>query len=88
MLSVAARSGAGAGRSTLTDSGKHVDKAYEGLEFDTLADVPVDAPEGVSQGDAEALQRAFNLKTIRQLAASKFVLRAQAITNLAEAQKK
>ncbi len=72
----------------MADIGKHVDKAYEGSSFDTLADAPVDALEGLSKGDAEALQKAFNIKTIRQLAESKFVLRAQAITNLAQAEKK
>ena len=72
----------------MADIGKHVDKAYEGKDFTDLAEAPVEALEGLSQGDAEALKKAFNIKTIRQLAESKFVLRAQAITNLAEAQKK
>ena len=72
----------------MADIGKHVDKAYEGNSFDTLADAPVDALEGLSKGDAEALQKAFNIKTIRQLAENKFVLRAQAITNLAQVEKK
>ena len=72
----------------MADIAKHVDKAYEGMEFTALADAPVDALAGVSKADAEALQKAFNIKTIRQLAQSKFVLRAQAITNLAAAQKK
>lgn len=72
----------------MADIGKHVVKAYEQNSFDALADAPVDALEGVSTGDAEALQKAFNIKTIRQLAESKFVLRAQAITNLAMAEKK
>jgi len=67
---------------------KHVDKAYEDKDFNDLADAPIDALEGLSKGDAEALQKAFNIKTIRQLAESKFVLRAQAITNLAQAQRK
>jgi hypothetical protein len=70
----------------MADLSKHLDKAYEGKDFDELADSPVDALEGLSKGDAEALQKAFNIKTIRQLAESKFVLRAQAITNLAHAQ--
>lgn len=71
----------------MADIGKHVDKAYEGKTFDELADAPVDALEGLSKGDAEALRQAFNIRTIRQLAESKFVLRAQAIVNLAQAQK-
>ncbi len=72
----------------MADIGKHVVKKYEQMDFDELADAPVDALEGLSAGDAEALQKAFNIKTIRQLAESKFVLRAQAITALAQAQKK
>ncbi len=72
----------------MADIAKHVDKAYEDKSFDELADAPVDALEGLSKGDAEALQKAFNIKTIRQLAESKFVLRAQAITGLAHAEKK
>jgi hypothetical protein len=72
----------------MADITKHVDKAYEGKSFDDLADAPVDALEGLSKGDAEALQKAFNIKTIRQLAESKFVLRAQAIVALAHAEKK
>lgn len=72
----------------MADLSKHLDKAYESKDFDELADSPIDALEGLSKGDAEALQKAFNIKTIRQLAESKFVLRAQAITNLAQAQKK
>jgi len=72
----------------MADLSKHVDKAYEDKDFNDLADSPVDALEGLSKGDAEALHKAFNIKTIRQLAESKFVLRAQAITSLAQAQKK
>ncbi len=72
----------------MADIGKHVVKKYEQMDFDELADAPVDALDGLSAGDAEALQKAFNIKTIRQLAESKFVLRAQAITALAQAQKK
>ncbi|MBV8954854.1 MAG: hypothetical protein JO179_11995 [Solirubrobacterales bacterium] len=66
----------------MADISKFLDKAYEGKDFSELADAPVDALEGVSQGDAEHLKDAFNIKTIRDLAESKFVLRAQAITHL------
>ena len=69
----------------MADMGKHVDKAYESKEFTELADSPVEALEGLSAADAEALRKAFNVKTIRDLAQNKFVLRAQAIVNLAAA---
>lgn len=71
----------------MADMSRHLDKAYEQKEFDELAESPVDALEGVSKADADALQKAFNIKTIRDLAESKFVLRAQAIVNLARAKK-
>lgn len=68
----------------MADVSKHLDKAYEGKEFSELADAPVDALEGVSSGDADHLKQAFNIKSIRDLAESKYVLRAQAIVNLSK----
>jgi hypothetical protein len=72
----------------MADISKHLDKAYENKEFDELAESPVDALEGLSKADAEALHKALNIKTIRDLADNKFVLRAQAIVNLARTGKK
>ncbi|HEX8995945.1 MAG TPA: hypothetical protein VF812_07935 [Ktedonobacterales bacterium] len=62
-----------------------VDKAFEGMDFDALAAAPVDALEGVSKGDAELLQKAFNIKTVRDLGTNKYFLRAQAIVTLEKA---
>lgn len=67
----------------MADMSRHLDKAYEQKSFEELADAPVDALEGVSKNDADLLVKAFNIHTIRELAESKFVLRAQAIVNLA-----
>jgi hypothetical protein len=67
----------------MADMSKHLDKAFESKSFEELADAPIDALEGVSRTDAELLLKAFNIRTIRDLAESKFVLRAQAIVNLA-----
>ncbi len=67
----------------MADISKFVDKAYEGMDFAQIADSPVDALQGVSAGDAEALKKAFNIKTVRDLARNKFVLWAQAIDALA-----
>jgi predicted transcriptional regulator len=67
------------GGSQALSLGEYIAQAYKGRDFAALADAPVDALEGLSKGDAEALQKAFNIKTIRQLAESKFVLRAQAV---------
>ena len=72
----------------MADISKLVDKAYENKEFDELADAPVDALEGLSKSDAEALQKALNIRTVRDLAESKFVLRAQAIVTLARTGRK
>ncbi|MCL2244682.1 MAG: hypothetical protein FWC03_09490 [Treponema sp.] len=63
---------------------KALDKAYEKMSFRELADAPVDALQGVSEGDAVKLKEAFNVKTIRDLATLKYVRWAQAITTLAE----
>jgi hypothetical protein len=71
----------------MADIGRHLDRAYEAKEFNELADSPIDALEGLSKSDADALKSAFNISTIRELAESKFVLRAQAICNLAQVEK-
>jgi hypothetical protein len=63
---------------------KALDKAYEKKTFKELVNAPVDALEGVSEGDAEKLKAAFNVKTIGDLANLKYVKWAQAIVNLAE----
>ncbi|MBO0767466.1 MAG: hypothetical protein J2O48_02150 [Solirubrobacterales bacterium] len=68
----------------MADVAKFLDKAYETKEFSELADAPVDALQGVSAGDAEHLQAAFNIKTVRDLAESKYVRWAQAIVALAD----
>ena len=69
----------------MADISKFLDKAYEQKEFAELADAPIDAIQGVSKGDAELIQKAFGIKTIRQLAEHKFIRAAQAITLLAGA---
>ncbi|MGZ0153590.1 hypothetical protein ACXJJ3_41435 [Kribbella sp. WER1] len=61
-----------------------LDKAYEGKSFEDLADAPVAALQGVSDGDAEHLKAAFNIVTVRDLGTNKYFLWAQAIAKLAE----
>ncbi len=63
---------------------KAVDKAYEGKSLKEIVDSPVDALQGVSEGDAQLLQDAFNVKTVGDLANLKYVKWAQAIVNLAD----
>ena len=63
---------------------KAIDKAYEGKTFKQLADAPVDALQGVSAADAQALAKALNVKTIRDLANLKYTKWARAIVTLAD----
>ncbi len=62
---------------------KFVDKAYEKMSFKELAKAPVDALSGVSENDAKLLKEAFNVKTVADLAALKYVKWAEAICTLA-----
>lgn len=62
---------------------KMLDKKYEQMDFDELVDAPVDALQGVSAADAEALKKAFNVKTIGDLGRNKFIVAAVAIASLA-----
>ena len=59
-----------------------LDKKYE-TNIVTLADEPVSAIQGISEGDAELLKAAFNIKTIRDLATNKYVIIANATLSLA-----
>ena len=61
-----------------------LDKAYEGKPLEELANAPVAALQGLSEGDAEHLKAAFNIETVRDLGTNKFFLWAQAISKLAE----
>jgi len=63
---------------------KAVVKAYEGKSLKELVDAPVDAIQGVSEGDAKLLKEAFNVKTIGDFANLKFVKWAQGIVALAD----
>jgi len=63
---------------------KFVDKKYESMSLKELVSAPVDAIQGVSEGDAKLLKEAFKVKTIADLAKLKYVKWAQAICVLAE----
>jgi hypothetical protein len=54
--------------------------------FAGLADAPVTAL-GLSSSAGDALEQALDVKTVRDLADSKYVRRAQAIVNLANEQR-
>ncbi len=72
----------------MADVTKFFDKEYEQKEFSELADAPVEAIAGLSAADAEALTKALNIKTIRDLAENKYVLIAQAVIGLSKTTKK
>lgn len=63
---------------------KLLDKAYEEKDPTELVNAPVDALEGVSKADAEALKKAFNIKTIGDLAHNKQFIAARVIADLAD----
>ena len=63
---------------------KFVDKKYEKMTLKELVKAPVDAIEGVSEGDGKLLKEAFNVKTIGDFANLKYVKWAQAICVLAD----
>ncbi|MBI2762053.1 MAG: hypothetical protein HYX51_11585 [Chloroflexi bacterium] len=56
---------------------------YQSLDFDELAEAPVEALAGISSEDAAALKRAFGIRTIGDLARNKYVAAAVAIVGLA-----
>jgi len=63
---------------------KKLDKEWEGKSAQEIADAPVSALSGVSEGDAEHLLAAFNIKTVRDLGTNKFFKAAQSIAALAD----
>lgn len=66
------------------DLDKILDKAYENSSLAEILKAPVSALAGVSDADAEALQKAFNVKTVGDLGKNKFFRAAEALTLLAE----
>ncbi len=64
-----------------------LDKQYEGSDLHELIKAPVSAIAGVSDGDAELLQKAFNIRTVGDLGQNKFFRAAQALSVLAESPK-
>ncbi|MEZ0076025.1 hypothetical protein [Planotetraspora sp. GP83] len=66
------------------DLAKLLDRKYEDMSLAELVKAPVAALSGVSEGDAEFLKNAFNIKTIGDLGRNKFFRAATAITDLAD----
>ena len=64
------------------DLSKYLDKAYEDKGLDEILAAPVSALAGVTDEDAEALKRAFRIKTVADLGKNKYFLAAQAMLQL------
>jgi hypothetical protein len=67
---------------------KYLDKKFRDKSWSEVTNAPVSAINGVSEGDGVYLQRAFNIKTIKDFAENKFVRVAQTIISLAEIEKR
>ena len=69
------------------DLAKLLDKQYENADLHELVTAPVSAIAGVSDGDADLLQKAFSIKTVGDLGRNKFFRAAQALSELPESSK-
>ena len=71
--------------SVTIDLATALDKAYEDKSLKDILDASPSALAGVTEDDAAALEKAFNIKTIRQLGSNKFFSVAAALVALEEA---
>lgn len=62
-----------------------LDREWEDKSLTEILKAPVSALQGVSEGDAEALRSAFNVKTVGDLGRNRFFRAAQALALLGEA---
>ena len=67
------------------DLDKALDKAYESKSLTEILDASPAALAGVTDADAKHLEEAFNIKTVRQLGASKYFAVAAALVALENA---
>jgi hypothetical protein len=64
---------------------KYLDKQYETMAWNEVADAPVSALSGVSEQDRNDLTEAFNIRTVKDFALNKYVLLAQGINSFSKA---
>jgi hypothetical protein len=69
------------------DLAKLLDKDWEDKSLEEILGAPVSALAGVSDGDADALKQAFNVKTVADLGKNKYFRAAQAMAILGDAAK-
>ena len=67
------------------DLAQFLDREWEDKSLTEILKAPVSALQGVSEGDAEALRKAFNVKTVGDLGKNKYFRAAQALSILGEA---
>lgn len=67
------------------DLAAFLDREWEDKTLSEVLRAPVSALAGVSDGDAEALKSAFNIKTVGDLGKNKYFRAAQAMALLGEA---
>jgi len=67
------------------DLAQLLDKEWEDRSLAEILKAPVSALQGVSEGDADLLRQAFNIKTVGDLGKNKYFQAAQALTVLDEA---
>jgi hypothetical protein len=65
--------------------GAFLDKDWENTSLTEILKAPVSALQGVSEGDADLLEQAFNIKTVGDLGKNKYFRAAQLLPQLAEA---
>ena len=66
---------------------KLLDKAYEGKNLGEVVAAPVAALAGVTDQDAQLLEKAFNIKTVGDLGRNKYFRAAAALVDLADSSK-
>jgi hypothetical protein len=65
--------------------GAFLDKDWESKSLAEILKAPVSALQGISEGDADLLKQAFNIKTVGDLGKNKYFRAAQLLTQLTEA---
>lgn len=64
------------------DLSKILDRKYEDATLEEILAAPVSALAGVTDDDAEALRRAFRIRTVADLGRNKYFVAAQALAQL------
>ncbi len=64
------------------DLSKYLDVAYENSSLEEILAAPVSALTGVTEEDADALRKAFRIRTVGDLGKSRYFLVAQAMVAL------